>query len=244
MNCVLIISLILAVGVYSAKLPEYLTKCQKGPDSSDCVKTNTQAVIDALIKNVGEPKFKLQGLTPIHVDKIDLQATSQLKVILSNVDFFGFNELQPAGGGVTEETLQVKAHLPRVELVGDYDINGKILILPIQGQGTFNITMVDFDVDYTAKLLVEERKGKKYYQVANDDNTVLKIDKIKRVHWQFKNLFNGDDRLGPEMNRFLNENWKEVFGEVQLAIEQTAAFSIVNYFINGYLHYIPIEELF
>lgn len=30
---------------------EYLTKCQKGPDSSDCVKTNTQAVIDALIKN-------------------------------------------------------------------------------------------------------------------------------------------------------------------------------------------------
>lgn len=99
-------------------------------------------------------------------------------------------------------------------------------------------------MDYTAKLLVEERKGKKYYQVANDDNTVLKIDKIKRVHWQFKNLFNGDDRLGPEMNRFLNENWKEVFGEVQLAIEQTAAFSIVNYFINGYLHYIPIEELF
>lgn len=99
-------------------------------------------------------------------------------------------------------------------------------------------------MDYIAKLVVEERKGKKYYQVAADDNTTLKINNIKKVHWQFNNLFNGDERLGPEMNRFLNENWKDVFSEVQVAIEQTAAYSIVNYFVNGYLHFIPIDELF
>ncbi|XP_065156975.1 protein takeout-like [Atheta coriaria] len=244
MKFISFISVLLAIGVYSAKLPEYLKKCKKGTDNGDCVAVNEQAVVDALLKNSGEPKFKLQGLTPIHVSRIDLQATPQLKVGLSEVDFFGFEHLKPTGGNIDADTLHIKSFLPHVEIIGKYDINGKILILPIQGQGNCNITLVDFDVDYIAKLVVEERKGKKYYQVAADDNTTLKINNIKKVHWQFNNLFNGDERLGPEMNRFLNENWKDVFSEVQVAIEQTAAYSIVNYFVNGYLHFIPIDELF
>lgn len=89
----------------------------------------------------GEPKFKLQGLTPIHVSRIDLQATPQLKVGLSEVDFFGFEHLKPTGGNIDADTLHIKSFLPHVEIIGKYDINGKILILPIQGQGNCNITL-------------------------------------------------------------------------------------------------------
>lgn len=31
-------------------------------------------------------------------------------------------------------------HIPRANLIGEYDINGRILILPIQGKGPANIT--------------------------------------------------------------------------------------------------------
>lgn len=31
--------------------------------------------------------------------------------------------------------------LPHAEIVGDYEMNGKILILPIKGQGKANITL-------------------------------------------------------------------------------------------------------
>lgn len=33
-----------------------------------------------------------------------------------------------------------KVHFPRVELIGDYTVNGKILLLPITGSGKCNIT--------------------------------------------------------------------------------------------------------
>lgn len=39
------------------------------------------------------------------------------------------------------------------------------------------------------------------------------------------NLFNGDKALGDNMNKFLNENWKEIFTELKPSIEE--AFSAI-----------------
>lgn len=117
-----------------------MKKCKKGPEGAKCVIDNGLAAVSSLTKD-GEPKFKLQSLTPIHVDKIDLQATPQLKVVLDDVDFTGFEGLSLTDGKIDDNELTFKAHLNRMELVGKYDINGRILILPIQGKGTCNITM-------------------------------------------------------------------------------------------------------
>lgn len=228
---------------YSAKLPDYLNKCKKGKDGVQCVIENTMAAVNK-IKIDGEPKFKLQNLIPVRIQAIDLQATPQLKIAIKDGEIYGFDTFTIKDGYIDDEKISIQAHIDtKLDLIGKYEMDGRILILPIKGAGDCNLTFVDFDINYEGKFTKEERKGKQYLQVSND-NTTLKIDNVKRVYWRFDNLFDGDERLAPEMNRFLNENWKEVFAEVKPAIEQAAAFAVINYYVNGFLHFIPLEELF
>lgn len=41
---------------------------------------------------------------------------------------------------VNNKHFKFVVHIPRANLIGEYDINGRILILPIQGKGPANIT--------------------------------------------------------------------------------------------------------
>lgn len=40
---------------------------------------------------------------------------------------------------------------------------------------------------------------------------------------KLSNLFNGDQALGNHMNQFLNENWNDVWLELQPAVQSTIA---------------------
>lgn len=37
--------------------------------------------------------------------------------------------------------FEIEASVPRISLVGKYKINGKVLVLPIQGRGKSNLTI-------------------------------------------------------------------------------------------------------
>lgn len=41
------------------------------------------------------------------------------------------------------------------------------------------------------------------------------------MHLKLDNLFNGDKLLGDSTNKFLDENWKDIFSELQPAIIKT-----------------------
>lgn len=45
---------------------------------------------------------------------------------------------------------------------------------------------------------------------------ILKI--IHRMYLYMENLFNGDKLLGDTTNQFLNENWRDIFNELQPAM--------------------------
>lgn len=53
---------------------------------------------------------------------------------------------------------------PQVALIGDYSISGRILILPIQGEGKCNLTLdnMDFTIKWTGKTVT--KNGKEYLQ--------------------------------------------------------------------------------
>lgn len=67
----------------------------------------------------------------------------------------GFNE-NPEG------KYEIRLKGPRLELVGPYSVQGRILILPIQGVGTSNITVLDPDflIRFNGKSVT--RNGKTY----------------------------------------------------------------------------------
>lgn len=59
----------------------------------------------------------------------------------------------------------------------------------------------------------------------------------------FENLYKGDKALGDSTNLFLNENWKEIYGELEPLIFDAFTLIIQNTIVNVF-HKIPYNELF
>lgn len=104
--------------------------------------------------------------------------------------------------------MKSDAHTDRLDFVGDYTMNGQILVLPITGAGFANVSMQDLTTRH-------ELHGN--YFLGKDNNTYVNITSYKikfrpkKVVFRFDNLFNGDKVLGSTMNKFMNDNWEPVF---------------------------------
>lgn len=61
--------------------------------------------------------------------------------------------------------------------------------------------------------------------------------------FQFDNLFNGNEKLGKEMNNLLNENWKQVFNDAKPGYEVLFGTVFKSYF-NLVLSKVPYLEAF
>lgn len=59
----------------------------------------------------------------------------------------------------------------------------------------------------------------------------------------FTNLFNGNKDLGDNMNRFLNDNWKDIFGELRVPIQNSFA-EVVKNTMNSVFMQTPYKKLF
>lgn len=79
------------------------------------------------------------GSNPVN---IDLQ--------FRNVKFYGLNQADvkriSGFGKEVEERIEMDLFTPQISLIGPYTINGRVLILPVQGKGDSNITLDNVDV--------------------------------------------------------------------------------------------------
>lgn len=126
----------------------------------------------------------------------------------------------------------------RIQMLGDYEMSGRILLLPITGNGRANITLVNSKIEH--RLIGEpfEKDGVKYmrlkeYRVAFDP---------QRVYMHFENLFN-DPTLSQTMNRFLNDNWETVFNELKIGYSRSFG-KIFREISNRIFEKVPMDSMF
>lgn len=126
-----------------------------------------------------------------------------------------------------------------VTLEGDYKINGRVLILPIQGVGksVLSFDNVEIVIKYKPRVIV--KNGKEYIQT---EKFKLEFDTAK-FSLHFTNLFNGDKALGDNMNTFLNENWRDILTELKPSIT-SALEQILEAIINRIFAKVPYKELY
>lgn len=122
---------------------------------------------------------------------------------------------------------------------GKYKIDGRILVLPIRGEGDADLIFdnADLIVKYKPKVIL--KNGKQYIQT---ERFQLDFD-TTRLHIKLENLFNGDKALGDNMNQFLNENWRDILNELKPAIT-FAVEEILKGIINRIFMKIPYSEIF
>uniref|UniRef100_A0A182QFS0 Uncharacterized protein n=1 Tax=Anopheles farauti TaxID=69004 RepID=A0A182QFS0_9DIPT len=224
------------------KLPASYSRCKVGDEP--CI---VQAITNTFHRfQNGIPEMALASLDPLRIDEMDIvQGQGPVNIVLNfkNVDITGFKDVivkKAKGITANPNVMEMNLLLPVASLVGSYKIKGKVLILPIQGAGNSNMTMVNCDFHMKWNGAMEKHaNGKEYYKL----NKIKATFDTKRFYMHFTNLFNGDKALGDNMNAFLNDNWEDILKELKPAIigSFTKIFRavIVNVFDN-----VPYAELF
>lgn len=117
---------------------------------------------------------------------------------------------------------------PRLELISPYQMDGRVLILPVQGKGDSNLTLLNSESSIQFSGTPVTKNGKVYLQT---DNLKFAVQPQKMIV-AFGNMFNGDPVLGPSTNQFLNENWADIYRELQTSVE-SAFGKVVERLINN-----------
>lgn len=102
--------------------------------------------------------------------------------------------------------MKIQAMLGNLQLIGDYTMNGQIVVLPIKGVGKVNLTLTE------VKALIDMRG--EYFDKDGDQYININTFKLKltpkHASYVFENVFNGDAALSKTINTFMNENWEVV----------------------------------
>ncbi|XP_034253546.1 protein takeout-like [Thrips palmi] len=206
------------------KMPSYITACKKDdPNLNDCVVKAGRAAIPHFIN--GDRKYKIPNLNPLTVyDFRVTQGTRSvgLKIHMKEAQVFGLPEMEFQSAKVDLKGKHIEWNLfgKTVEIGGIYNVTGNVLILPITGTGPANITLKNCKFNYTFDFdLYKRADGRDYMKVVSSN---LSFD-TTRVYVRLENLFNGDKLLGENMNRFINENWREVTQEIGPTIADAVA---------------------
>lgn len=98
----------------------------------------------------------------------------------------------------------------------------------------------DINGEYTLNYdLVKEDDGKEVFKITK---TTLVIDP-KVTHYSLENLFNGDKTLGAEMDKFLNENHKEIGKDLNPGFAKVVE-AIVNNIIDTFIKDAVFDDIF
>ncbi|PSN50410.1 hypothetical protein C0J52_08564 [Blattella germanica] len=192
-------------------LPSYITACRRNdPNINQCA---LQAAKDTLPRLAnGERSYGLRPLDPLEVSEIKISERNGLNLGLKNAKIHGLTKgiIEKVNVDLKKQKIHVEVKIPHLKVEGKYSINGRLLLLPIKGEGDISINMYDVITKGDLLFTLENRNGKEYMKVTE---TALHYEPTNE-NFLLTNLFNGDKALGERMNEVLNDNWREVHKEL------------------------------
>ncbi|XP_018570652.1 circadian clock-controlled protein-like [Anoplophora glabripennis] len=228
--------------VYSKRLsfPSYIKRCSPSvSDFDDCCLRNGKEAILHLEK--GDRNYDIPNMLPMIVPSISVETGPDFSLLLTNLLIYGLEtaDLKQLKFDLKKKKISGQLFLEGIEIEGKYDVNGKILVIPIQGSGVINVTTVGCAVDYFVDYELVEKEGEEYLNITNGASNIS----FKRVYFNLTNLFNGNEELGASTNKVLNDEWEKLVDTLTPVVGKTVA-DIVNSIINGVARHVPFKEFF
>ncbi|KAG5861833.1 hypothetical protein JTB14_008265 [Gonioctena quinquepunctata] len=137
------------------------------------------------------------------------------------------------------KVLTFMALHPEVTQKAKYEFNGKIMVIPVYGEGDSIITLHSLTMAHTINFK-EITNNKKTFLII--DTYKLKMD-IASAHFDFKNLFNGDEKLSKPIHTVINDNSKEMFIDVKEGLQSSYA-EVFRLVLSRFFEDVPADELF
>ncbi|XP_044745834.1 protein takeout-like isoform X2 [Coccinella septempunctata] len=205
--------------IFSLSVLEVFSSNQLPPDIKKCSSKDTAclkvAIEDSLPKLAnGIKELGVPGLDPIRIPNFSVSAGAavQLTQNYKNIEFLGLKatKLTSLSVDLDKGKISIGAICPHNEFKGSYNIKGRLLLLEVYGEGPFS-------AKYEKMKMKIDMDVEKY---SKNGDTYLKVTKFtmdaepERAYYQFDNLFDGNKLLGDNINRVLNDNWKQLFDDV------------------------------
>ncbi|XP_068629131.1 protein takeout-like [Battus philenor] len=187
---------------------------------AECLKDGLNVYIPELA--TGLPKYGIPPCEPLFIPALTIQQSSGPISVTStykDVTVRGPSAMRITNVSVDSRKHEVtaKLYIPEFRMKGHYSLSGKLLLLPIEGDGTFSAKYGDIDAVLKITLGRVHREG------AVDALACEKLDvkfNVGTATMKLENLFGGDNELGNTMNMFLNENWEKLAKELQEPMEE------------------------
>ncbi|EFA05092.1 Protein takeout-like Protein [Tribolium castaneum] len=244
MNSFALFSLLLIHFCNSVKLPPSFEKCDlRDNNYNQCLSKAIKNAIQQL--TIPMEAMGLPDLDPLEIPSMVIGAGNgavQFQQNYFNITITGLTKLASLDANLDlgPKRLILDLRYPQVQMDFDYEISGKILLLPIYGKGPGSITFLGNPrFILTFEMAEFEKRKKKFMTVTN---ATLSMEP-QLIQFHLENLFNGDKALGDNVVQVMNDNWREVFSDVRPSYEE--AFSqIFAAIFNNLLRKVPIVDLF
>ncbi|XP_065208837.1 protein takeout-like isoform X2 [Planococcus citri] len=167
-----------------------------------------------------DPRYKVPKLDPLFITALTVEQGIRqigISLTLKNSSIYGLRDaiFKEARTNIPGRHIEWDFEIPKIYIEGNYEVTGRILILPIVGNGKANVTITDLKITYKYDWdYITKKNGRKYMNITTSSLGYQN----GRTYFQLENLFNGDKLLGENMLTFLNENWKEVTTEIGPAL--------------------------
>ncbi|KAF5284909.1 hypothetical protein FQA39_LY16864 [Lamprigera yunnana] len=196
--------------------------------------------------NLRLPEFDLDSIEPVRLPSLRIgegKGAVSVEQNYKNVEIHNLHTLKvidvKSVVNENEISFDVKMHCDDCYLAADYNFNGHILVVPIVGTGNCTVHLLNSNINFKVLGEMYNKKEKKHMK---PKEVFLSLEP-KSVHYQFNNLFNGDVKLGEEMNKLLNDNSLEVFNDIKSGYEEALA-SVFTRISNQIYKKVPYDELF
>lgn len=204
------------------------------------------AIEDAIHKmENGLPEFGIGPLDPLMIPELKIGAGANVVHVeqhYRNVKINGnkMAQIDDVRFDFVKKEIVLTTSYSKLIMNADYNMMGRILVLPVFGNGKCQLILDNPRPILKLKFdIVTKHNGKKYIVIKDQEYTL----NPSFASYHFENLFNGDKMLGEQINKVLNENWKEIFEEVGPGYEKAMGMLLAN-IANRVFSKVAINELF
>ncbi|CAL7939392.1 unnamed protein product [Xylocopa violacea] len=165
-------------GAAVAELPPGVQACPLNnlAEYDRCVLKQVDAIIPYLAKGI--PSLKLPALDPLFLPSLTVDRnldSLKIKANMTQIRVYGATNflISDLKANPKDLSVNIKVQLPHVHVNGDYDVQGRLLLLPLNGAGSFkgNFTNTEVLVNAQGKE-VTDKTGVQRLEV---DKLVTKI---------------------------------------------------------------------
>lgn len=227
----------------NGEVPDYVHICRRNdPESGRCLRDTVEALKPRL--KDGIPELNIPALEPFFIKEIAIirGQNQNLKAYLRNINVYGISnfEITKLKVNAAKSTFRLGVKLPFLTLEGDYDIDARLLVVPIKGNGRFSANATNCEGQGILRGEIKTLDdGTRRLQI----NDITFYATIGDYQIKLENLFGGDPTLSDAVHEVLNQN-KDEFKAAATPFVQARVSEILGSVLNGFLGVVDYDKIF